>query len=78
MLIRFTTLEAGFKHFRIYNSWLKNSDFSALAKQEAVCGNSLFRLQQKLKAVKGLFKVWSWTPGSRATHPSRWRRLRLS
>lgn len=69
MIISFFTPERSTKSFRIYDSWLSNEDFISLAKEginTPLCGNGLFRPQQKLKRIKALAKIWSAKLGNSA------------
>lgn len=59
MGIVFSSIQMGTRLFEIYNSWLGKSEFIELAKQgiaTSICGNSLFRLQQKPRRVMELIK----------------------
>lgn len=47
------------KPFKVYDSWLVNIALSRQSISKVVYDNSLFRLQQKLNAVKLLAKVWA-------------------
>lgn len=55
MTIILPQAERGAKEFRIYNSWLEDSQFIELTKtwhSKQTGGNGLFRLQYKLTQVK--------------------------
>lgn len=67
MIISFSSIEKGGTFQINYDSWLSNPKFIELAKEGIVilvCGNGLFRLQQKLRRVKSLIKAWFYELGN--------------
>lgn len=57
----------GRQPFRLFNSWLEDPEFIAIAKvglSKQIRGTGLFKIQGKLKAVKALIKEWSQKMGT--------------
>lgn len=62
LLLRLARMERGSTPFKFYNSWLREEESNLrfiAAWEESVEGTPLFKLQQKIKAVKRAAKDWA-------------------
>lgn len=61
MIVTFSQVEKSNKPFRLFNNWLEDPEYMALARtglSTQVQGTGLYKIQKKLKEVKTLTKQW--------------------